>query len=177
VLAAAMHYIGRDKVVLDYVLVNHEHALNAAKEALRMHPGAPMYDRGMAKGADVKMACGHHLRAGSRPLVCPHIIGTDPVYWPDPMTFDPKRFEGHEGFQSKGFVPFGYAPEEGGRACTGRYYALEVLPWLITTIFETYDVKVLTDKIQFTEYAACAYSFIPMMAKMNKKQPGSSGKV
>ena len=85
------------------------------------------------------------------------------------MKFDPRRFEGHEGFQTKAFIPFGYAPEDGGRACTGRYYALEVLPWILGTIFDRFEVKVHADRIQQTEYAACAASFIPMMATIRKK--------
>ena len=99
--------------------------------------------------------------------MCPHIIGTDPVYWPDPQKFDPKRFEGHLGFQSKAFVPFGYAPEEGGRACTGRYFALEVLPWIVSTVFANFKIKMISEKIQMAEYAACAVSTTPLMAEVS----------
>lgn len=171
VIAAAMYYVGKDRKQLDYLLADLDgHALHVAKEALRMHPGAPIYDRGVAPNTEIAVPSGHVFKPGSRPFVCPHIIGTDPVYWPDPMKFEASRFTDHHGFQSKAFIPFGYAPEEGGRACTGRYYALEVLPWIISTIFDKFDVEVVSDKIQMTEYAACAKSFIPMLAKMRKKQ-------
>lgn len=170
VIQGALFHVARDPEVLAYLLANPQaHGLPVAKEALRMYPGAPIYDRGVAKGSSVTLPSGTVFKEGARPFVCPHIIGTDPVYWPDPRKFDPRRFEGHIGFQSKAFVPFGYAPEEGGRACTGRYFALEVLPWVVSTIFSNFKIKMISEQIQMAEYAACAVSTTPLMAEVSVK--------
>ena len=169
VILGAIFHLGREPENVKYLLNDEGNALNVAKEALRMYPGAPIYDRGVRKGEEIKTPSGHTFKHKDRPLVCPHIIGTDPKYWAEPLKFNPSRFENHEGFQSKAFVPFGHAPEDGGRACTGRYYALEVIPWVLHTIFKNYDINIKSDKIIFAEYAACAKSSYPVFATIKNK--------
>ncbi len=64
---------------------------------------------------------GHHIRRGTTVVIPIHHIHHDPRWWPDPETFDPRRFcpPSRDRLRSA-YLPFG----GGRRICIGQSFAL-----------------------------------------------------
>ncbi|MCV7442240.1 cytochrome P450 [Mycobacterium paraense] len=64
---------------------------------------------------------GHHIRPGTTILIPIHHIHHDPRWWPDPETFDPRRFcPPDKNRPRSAYLPFG----GGRRICIGQSFAL-----------------------------------------------------
>jgi len=91
------------------------------KEALRLHPPAPLLvPRESIEECELD---GYTIPAKSRVIINAWAIGRDPKYWEDPDEFKPERFEdGSRDFTggSYEFLPFG----SGRRMCPGFNYGL-----------------------------------------------------
>jgi cytochrome P450 len=93
------------------------------KEALRLHPPAPLLvprDRESIEECELD---GYTIPAKSRVIINAWAIGRDPKYWDDAGEFKPERFEdGSRDFtgSSYEFLPFG----SGRRMCPGFNYDL-----------------------------------------------------
>ncbi|KAL6843548.1 hypothetical protein ACP4OV_026610 [Aristida adscensionis] len=91
------------------------------KEALRLHPPAPLLvPRESIEACEVE---GYTIPAKARVIVNAFAIGRDPRYWDDAEEFKPERFEdGGVDFTggSYEFLPFG----SGRRMCPGFNYGL-----------------------------------------------------
>ncbi|MGW1772731.1 cytochrome P450 [Streptomyces sp. NPDC002104] len=88
-------------------------------ETLRLYPSAWILPR---HAAEDDVLAGFAVEAGTDVVVCPYLAHRDPVLWPDPERFDPRRFTAPGGRPSVpgGYVPFGIGP----RACLGLQFAL-----------------------------------------------------
>ena len=88
-------------------------------EALRLYPPAWIMARD-ALGNDV--IDGRHIPAGSTVFLSPYVTHRLPVFWEDPLCFDPLRFSWES---SSGRPRFAYFPFGGGqRQCLGKNFAL-----------------------------------------------------
>ncbi|CAN6300950.1 unnamed protein product [Urochloa humidicola] len=91
------------------------------KEALRLHPPAPLLvPRESIEECELE---GYTIPAKSRVIINAFAIGRDPKYWEDAEAFMPERFEdGSRDFTggSYEFLPFG----SGRRMCPGFNYGL-----------------------------------------------------
>jgi cytochrome P450 len=100
------------------------------KEALRLHPPAPLLVP--RESIDACELDGYTIPARSRVIVNAFAIGGDPRYWEDAEEFKPERFE-EGGINLNGgsyeFLPFG----SGRRMCPGFNYGLALLqkPFLV----------------------------------------------
>jgi cytochrome P450 len=87
-------------------------------EALRLYP--PAWILGRRAISDYEVA-NYLLPAGSVIFMSPYVMHRDPRYFPDPLTFDPKRWTP----ESRALQPrFSYFPFGGGpRQCIGEAFA------------------------------------------------------
>ncbi|CAN6286875.1 unnamed protein product [Urochloa humidicola] len=106
------------------------------KEALRLHPPAPLLvPRESIEACELE---GYAIPARSRVIVNAFAIGRDPRYWDDPEEFRPERFEdGAVDFtgSSYEFLPFG----SGRRMCPGFNYGLASMELALVGMLYHFD--------------------------------------
>ncbi|XBI77383.1 hypothetical protein VPH35_070504 [Triticum aestivum] len=106
------------------------------KEALRLHPPAPLLVPRESIGSCELQ--GYTVPAKSRVVINVGAIGRDPVYWKDAEEFQPERFEdGAVDFTGNNFefVPFG----ADRRMCPGINYALAVMELALVLLLYHFD--------------------------------------
>jgi cytochrome P450 len=106
------------------------------KEALRLHPPAPMLvPRESIESCELN---GYTIPAKSRVIINAWAIGRDPMYWEDAEEFKPERFE-NGGIDFTGssyeFLPFG----SGRRMCPGFNYGLATMELAFATLLYYFD--------------------------------------
>ncbi|KAG8070063.1 hypothetical protein GUJ93_ZPchr0006g45156 [Zizania palustris] len=106
------------------------------KEALRLHPPAPLLlPRESMESCKI---LGYDVPKGTTVLVNAWAIGRDPRYWDDPEEFRPERFE-HSKVDFKGFdfefIPFG----AGRRMCPGVMFAQSNVELALATLLYHFD--------------------------------------
>ncbi|OIW21823.1 hypothetical protein TanjilG_12082 [Lupinus angustifolius] len=116
--------IGRERWVEEKDIVNLPYITAIAKEAMRMHPVAPMLVPRLAR-EDCKID-GYDIPKGTQVLVNTWTISRDPKIWDNPNEFQPERFIG-KSIDVKGhdyeLLPFG----SGRRMCPGYSLGLKVI--------------------------------------------------
>ena len=116
--------IGRERWVEEKDIVNLPFVNAISKEAMRLHPVAPMLVPRKAR-EDFKID-GYDIPKGTQVLVNTWTIGRDPEIWDNPTEFQPERFLGKD-IDVKGhdfeLLPFG----AGRRMCPGYPLGLKVI--------------------------------------------------
>ncbi|MFJ8160402.1 cytochrome P450 [Streptomyces sp. NPDC096136] len=102
-------------------------------ETLRLYPSAWILPRYTAEADTV---AGYAVEADSDVLVCPYLTHRDPLLWPDPERFDPRRFTAGGGRPARqgAYLPFGLGP----RACLGTQFALRESTVLLEHLLPRY---------------------------------------
>ncbi|MCJ1676522.1 cytochrome P450 [Streptomyces sp. APSN-46.1] len=105
-------------------------------ETLRLYPSAWILPR---HAAEDDTLAGYTIEAGTDVVVCPYLAHRDPVLWPDPERFDPRRFTTPGGRPAPpgSYVPFGIGP----RACLGLQFALRESIALLELLLPAYTVS------------------------------------
>uniref|UniRef100_A0A0D9VYT7 Cytochrome P450 n=1 Tax=Leersia perrieri TaxID=77586 RepID=A0A0D9VYT7_9ORYZ len=106
------------------------------KEALRLHPPAPLLVP--RESIDMCELEGYTIPAKSRVIVNIWAIGRDPKYWEDAEEFKPERFDdGTVDFtgSSYEFLPFG----SGRRMCPGYNYGLASMELALVAMLYHFD--------------------------------------
>nr|ACM69384.1 putative ferulate 5-hydroxylase [Phyllostachys praecox] len=106
------------------------------KEALRLHPPAPLLVP--RESIDVCELDGYTIPAKSRVIINAWAIGRDPRYWDDAEEFKPERFEeGTVDFMGSSyeFIPFG----SGRRMCPGFNYGLASMELALVGLLYHFD--------------------------------------
>lgn len=96
-------------------------------ETLRLYPAIWLLPRHTTGPAELG---GHRVEGGTRVLVCPYLTHRDPALWPDPGTFDPRRFTEGTRPPHGAYHPFG----TGARACLGQQFALREMELLLEAL-------------------------------------------
>ncbi|RWR95886.1 cytochrome P450 71A1-like protein [Cinnamomum micranthum f. kanehirae] len=116
--------IGKDRWVEEKDIPHLPYVEAIMKEAMRMHPVAPLLVPRLAR-EDCSIN-GYDISSGTRALVNTWTIGRDPEIWDCPDQFYPERFLG-KSIDVKGqdfeFLPFG----SGRRMCPGYSLGLKVI--------------------------------------------------
>lgn len=128
--------IGLDRMVEESDLDNLNYLDMVVKEALRLHPVAPLLlPHAAMQDCTVN---GFHIPKDSRVIINVWTIGRDPNAWPDPEKFNPERFlgsnidvQGHD-FQ---LLPFG----SGRRGCPGMQLGLTVVRLLVAQLVHCFN--------------------------------------
>lgn len=115
------------------------HILNAiVKETLRLHPGAPLgFPRYPSESCVIG---GYIIPKGTKVLVNTWAIQRDPVYWNNPLEFQPERFLGSEldyNGKNLNYVPFG----AGRRVCVGIPMAERMIPYMLASLLHSFSWK------------------------------------
>ncbi len=117
------------------------------KEVLRLYP--PAWIIGRETLADVTLAGGYFIPAGTTVFAVPLLLHRRPEHFPNPDAFDPDRWLGAEP------PPFAYVPFGGGaRRCIGEEFALREA----ATVLET-----LTGRFRFELEAGARVAVAPLV--------------
>jgi cytochrome P450 len=118
--------------------------LRAVREAMRLYPAA--HSIGRSNTSD-EILNGYRISAGSAIVISPWAIHRSPKIWPDPDTFDPRRFDVPAGQFPGGhkyaWFPFGAGPH----ACIGMQLAMLEIPVVLATILQTYRLSTTVSSI------------------------------
>jgi cytochrome P450 len=137
--------IGRDRWVQESDFTNLPFVNAIMKEAMRLHPVAPLLVPRLAR-QDCKIS-GYDVTKGTRVLVNVWTIGRDPTIWDNPNEFDPNRFmvPGKSSIDVKGhdfeLLPFG----AGRRMCPGYSLGLKVIQSTLANLLHGFDWKLPGD--------------------------------
>jgi hypothetical protein len=120
------------------------YANDVMRETLRLHPAGVIAPREAA--VDVHLG-GHVIPKGTLILWSAHLAGRDPASWPDPLRFDPDRFDGPTDEQAaaidSAWVPFG----RGARNCIGFALAQMELTLMISRLAQRLDVSATATEV------------------------------
>ncbi|EKM55876.1 uncharacterized protein PHACADRAFT_256800 [Phanerochaete carnosa HHB-10118-sp] len=122
---------------------------------------------------------GYHIPAGSMVIGNTWAILHDEEVYPDPFSFNPKRFLSEDG-KLRDDVPlptetFGY----GRRICAGRYFAMDALFLAISSLLAVFNIEKAVDengkpievKVEFTPYVFSQPK--PFKARFKPRNPGA----
>ncbi|KAK3198886.1 hypothetical protein Dsin_022301 [Dipteronia sinensis] len=105
------------------------------KEALRLHPPAPLVPRETIQDCTVG---GYKIPAKTRVIINIKSIGTDRKHWENPLEFRPERFLNSSidfGGQNFEMVPFGV----GRRGCPGMNFSIPLLELALANLLYRFD--------------------------------------
>jgi cytochrome P450 len=108
----------------------------ALKEAMRLFPPAYFFSREVTETVEVG---GCIMRPSAQVFLSPYLTQRDPRWFPDPATFDPRRFavEQEQHRPACAWFPFGAGP----RACIGRGFALMEGTLVLSTVLQRYRLE------------------------------------
>ncbi|XP_027076839.1 cytochrome P450 71AU50-like [Coffea arabica] len=144
--------VGLDRMVEESDLDNLQYLDMVVKEALRLHPVAPLLIPHAAR--EDCTVDGFHIPKDSRVIINVWTIGRDPNAWSDPEKFIPERFVGNN-IDVKGhdfqLLPFG----SGRRGCPGTQLGLTVVRLLVAQLVHCFNWKLpngmLPSELDMTE--------------------------
>lgn len=117
---------------------NHCSLLAIQQEALRKYAVVPIVTR----RTDSPVQVGPHLLpAGCTININIQSVHHDPTYWPDPMTFDPRRFFSNP--KPYTFLPF----IDGPRNCLGQHLALLESKMVLALLTQRYNFKLVGGEV------------------------------
>ncbi|KAH9720527.1 cytochrome P450 71A26 [Citrus sinensis] len=106
------------------------------KEALRLHPPAPLL---VPRETTEDCRIGEYeIPSGTRVLINAKAIATDPEYWEHPFEFRPERFLNSSiDFKGQNYelIPFGV----GRRACPGINFAIPLIELALASLLYSFD--------------------------------------
>ncbi|KAG6558049.1 hypothetical protein Mapa_000229 [Marchantia paleacea] len=126
--------VGHERLVQEADLVNLEYLQAVVKEALRLHPPAPL----LVPHASVcaTTVAGYDVPANTQVVVNVYAIQRDPKVWDNALKFDPQRFiDRSVGYHGQDFVffPFG----SGRRICVGMNMGLLTVEFTLALLLQT----------------------------------------
>ncbi|KAL5714007.1 unspecific monooxygenase [Ranunculus cassubicifolius] len=133
--------IGKKRLVTESDIQSLPYLQAIFKETLRLHPPIPIYERESTQ--DCKIG-GYDIPANTILFVNNWAISRDPMYWENPLEFEPKRFMSEDGsqidFRGQHFnlLPFG----TGRRGCPGISLASQVVPTVLALLIQCFDWKI-----------------------------------
>ena len=156
-----------DEKILTLQLLNKLHYLELViKESLRLYPSVPMYGRKLS--ADITIA-GYTFPKTCDIIISPYIMGRDPKIFPDPLNFDPNRFDVEtttEKINPYAYVPFSAGP----RNCIGQKFAVYEMKSIICKIVKDYELKVTKENENLQIYSDLVLKSVDgITLKINKR--------
>ena len=124
--------------------VNRLHYLDQIiKEALRLYPPIHVGNRMTRKELQVE---GYTVPANMRVMYSIYLTHRDKKHWPDPLRFDPDRFDRsrRHGRPALSYVPFGGGP----RNCIGATFAQVESKIVLARILQRFDLQLLDQTIR-----------------------------
>ncbi|CRK96913.1 CLUMA_CG010305, isoform A [Clunio marinus] len=106
------------------------------KETLRLYPSVPFFGRNLKEDTTL----GHlTLPKGTSVSISPFFLGRDPEIYPDPLKFDPLRFEVETNNEKNN--PYAYVPFSAGpRNCIGQKFAMLEMKSIVSKVIRNFKV-------------------------------------
>ncbi len=115
-----------------------EHTERVVLESMRLYP--PAYGFGREALEDCEIA-GYHVPARCTVFMMPWLVHRDARWFPDPLRFDPDRWQGDF---AKTLPAFAYMPFGGGpRRCIGNSFAMMEAVLLLATIAQRFRLTLV----------------------------------
>lgn len=115
------------------------------KETLRLFSPIPHLCRKL--GSELTIG-GYTFPKGAEMAISPYLMGRNPKYFKDPLTFNPDRFHGVD-VAPEGFIPFSI----GARKCIGGKIAIMSLKNTIAMFLKSFKIALPKDSEEMTVYA------------------------
>ncbi|XP_052311659.1 cytochrome P450 705A5 isoform X10 [Populus trichocarpa] len=132
--------VGTERLVDEADIPNLPYFQACVKEAMRLHPPVPLFDRVCRE--DCKLA-GYDIPKGITMIMNAYSIMRDPKIWDNPNDFIPERFlkeeENTKGQNLQVYVPFG----GGRRMCPGTNMSSSLINGSVTAMVQCFDWKVV----------------------------------
>jgi cytochrome P450 len=130
---------GRTPTVAD--LPNLPYTQQVFNEVLRLHPSVPAVLRRVPTITQLR---GYTLPADSLIFISIYNIHRHPMFWPDPLTFNPERWAGDGAKRQHrlAFMPFGAGP----RLCIGNNLALMEGQLLLAMVAQYADLRLVANQ-------------------------------
>ncbi|MEM9193452.1 MAG: cytochrome P450 [Myxococcota bacterium] len=109
------------------------------KEAMRIYP--PAWTTGREAAEDVEIG-GHHVPKGSQIMTSQWVVHRDPRWFPNPLAFDPDRWEDESAIPRYAYFPFGGGP----RVCIGNHFAMMEATLLLAISMQRYHYELLPNQ-------------------------------
>ncbi|XP_072402618.1 cytochrome P450 4d2-like isoform X1 [Diabrotica undecimpunctata] len=115
------------------------------KETLRLYPSVPYIARELSEDVEYD---GKVLPKGLNVVLFTFAVHRDPVYFPDPLKFDPERFEDTRGTNPYIYTPFSAGP----RNCIGQKFAMLEMKSTISKVIRNFELYPSTtqEKLQLS---------------------------
>lgn len=141
--------IGSGEIPLTLQLLNNLHYLELViKESLRLYPSVPYFARKLSEEVTVG---GYTIPKLTNVAISPYLMGRDAKIFPDPLTFNPHRFDVET--TSEKVNPFAYIPFSAGpRNCIGQKFAVYEMKSIITKIVRDFELTVSKDNLTIKVY-------------------------
>jgi cytochrome P450 len=123
-------------------LPNLRYTAMIVKESLRLYPPAWVLNAREAL-ADIEID-GYTIPKGGSIFVAPYAVHRNPVYFADPLRFDPERFspENEKRIPRYAYFPFGGGPH----VCIGNSFALMEAQLILATMAQRVSLSLLPDQ-------------------------------
>ena len=109
-------------------------------EALRLFPPAWVLTRRAEREDEI---CGVAVPAGTLVIISPWLLHRRAADWPEPLTFDPTRFDADRSATPRGgYLPFGVGP----RLCIGRDFATVETVLTLAALLRGHRVELARDE-------------------------------
>ncbi|XP_014272612.1 probable cytochrome P450 6a14 [Halyomorpha halys] len=132
-------------------------------ETLRMYPPVAMLNRECTK--DFTFPDGTSIKKGEQIMIPIYSIHRDPKYFPDPLKYNPDRFE--EDPQRGTYLPFG----DGPRICIGKRFALVEIKIVMARLLERYRFELSSlnaEKVEIDPWSIIVSSKSGLWVKIHK---------
>ena len=132
---------GRKAMLQD--LPNLRYTTMIVKESLRLYPPAWVLNAREAL-EDIEID-GYTIPKGGNIFVAPYAVHRNPIYFADPMRFDPERFspENEKRIPRYAYFPFGGGPH----VCIGNSFALMEAQLILATMAQRVSLSLLPDQV------------------------------
>ncbi|KAL0733078.1 hypothetical protein Bca4012_009288 [Brassica carinata] len=162
--------VGKSRLIQETDLPNLPYLQAVIKEALRLHPPAPIIPREFNQGCTVG---GFFVPEKTTLLVNVYAVMRDPNVWENPLEFKPERFltssgsgqEEERKSQALKYLPFG----SGRRGCPASSLAYMILGTTIGMLVQCFDWRIKGEKVnmdgcykEFTQTMAYPLTFTPV---------------
>ncbi|XP_023772093.1 cytochrome P450 76T24 [Lactuca sativa] len=131
--------VGEDGKIQEAKILDLPYLQAVIKETLRLHLPVPLL---VPHKTETEVKLGKYIiPKNTRILVNAWSMARDPMYWENPLTFNPERFFENEQIEYKGqhfkFIPFG----SGRRMCPGISFAHRVVSLTVASFVYHFDWK------------------------------------
>ena len=156
-----------DEKILTLQLLNKLHYLELViKESLRLYPSVPYFGRNIKEDVTVG---GFTIPKHCSITISPYLMGRDPKIFPDPLKFDPNRFDVET--TSEKINPYAYVPFSAGpRNCIGQKFAVYEMKSIICKIVRDFELSITKENENLQIYSDLVLKSVGgITLKINKR--------